>query len=535
LTTSKYILAIDLGSSGCKCAVVGLDGRVAHWSFAPVEMHIVGSSGAEQNPEDWWRAFLTTAAEVVTQAGNDKLEIVAICASTQGEGTVAVDRDGVPLSNALTWLDMRGGPGIRRLAGSRAGILNIAGFNPVKLARWIQLTGGAPAVSGKDPAGHMVFIKEAWPDIYEKTHAFLNVLDFINFRLTGRMVATRDSILTSWVTDNRDPSNICYHDGLIRMLGLDRDKLPEIVDCTDVVGPLRPGVAESIGLKKDTPVVAGSIDFATAAVGSGAVRDGELHLYIGTSSWMGAHIPVKKTAIQSQIASVPCARNDRYLMSALQSAAGSNLSFMRDRMFFNQDELLQSEKPEDAYEVFSTIAERVPAGARGLLYTPWLFGERCPTDDATVRSGFLNLSMQHNREDMIRAVMEGVALNTNWALQPVKRFLSGYPVEKITIIGGGGASNAWCQIFADVMNITVLQPESPIAANAIGSAFIAAVGLNEMTFDDIPALASIATAYRPTPEHRQIYDELAGTFADAYRSLSPFYRRLNSKNMELSQ
>jgi len=535
LTQGKHILAIDLGSSGCKCAVVGLDGKVLHWSFSPVEMQIVGSSGAEQDPESWWRAFLKTASRVVKRARKEKLKIAAICASTQGEGTVAVDSDGIPLSNALTWLDMRGGPALRRVAGSRAGILNIAGFNPVKLARWVQLTGGAPAVSGKDPAGHMLFIKETWPDIYEKTHAFLNVLDFINFRLTGRMVATRDSILTSWVTDNRDPSNIHYHDGLIRMLGIERDKLPEIVDCTDVVGSLKASVAESIGLKKDIPVVAGSIDFATAAIGSGAVRDGELHLYIGTSSWMGAHVPAKKTSIQTQIASVPCARKDRYLMSALQSAAGSNLAFLRDKVFFNCDELLQDEEVPNVYEIFDTISSRVPAGARGLMYTPWLFGERCPIDDATVRAGFLNLSMQHNREDMIRSVMEGVALNTNWALQPVRKFLAAYPVEKITIIGGGGASNVWCQIFADVMNITVLQPEQPIAANAVGSAFIAGVGLNEISFDDVPALARTANAYRPTPGHRQVYDDLAGSFADAYRSLGPFYRRLNTKNMELSQ
>jgi len=531
MASGKYILAIDLGTSGCKSAVVGLDGRVVQWAFQPVKTEMIGHFGAEQNPEDWWSAFLSTAAEVVGKARDDQLEISAICTSTQGEGTIPVDREGRPLSNCMTWLDMRGSPAIRRRAGT--GLMNIAGYHPVKLARWIQLTGGAPSLSAKDPAGHMAFIQDEWPETYAKTHCFLNVLDFINLRLTGRMAATRDSILTSWVTDNRNLANIHYHDGLIRTLGIDRDKLPEILDSTDIIGKLRKNAAQAIGLSENIPVIAGSIDFATAAIGSGAVRDGELHLYIGTSSWMGAHLPEKKTAIQSQIASVPCALKDRYLMTAQQSAAGSNLSFLRDKVFFNQDELLQQEVPPDVYNVLDLIAERVPAGARGLMYTPWLFGERCPVDDATVRAGFLNVSMQHNREDMIRAVMEGVALNTNWALQEVRKFLSNYPVEEITIIGGGGTSDTWCQIFADVMNITIRQPEAPLAANVAGSAFIAGVALGEYAFDEVSAMTRTRARYQPTPAHRQVYDQLYGTFTDAYRSLAPFYRRMNMKNKEL--
>lgn len=528
MNTCRHILAIDLGTSGCKCAAVSLDGSVSHWAFEPVELKIIGHEGAEQDPEDWWRAFLASASEVVRLARMDKLEITAICASTQGEGTVPVDKSGKPLSNALTWLDMRGGEALSRVAG--AGLMSVSGFNPVKLARWIQLTGGAPALSGKDQAGHMVFIRDNWPEIYEKTYRFLNVPDYINYKLTGRMAATRDSILTSWTTDNRDPSNIHYHDGLINILGIDREKLPEIIDCVDTVGTLLPNVATAIGLEPGLPVMAGSIDTSAAAVGSGAVDDGDVHLYIGTSSWLGAHIPAKKTNILSQIASVPCALNDRYLMTALQSAAGSNLSFMRDRVFFSEDELHPGEAPGGIFEKFDQMAERVPAGARGLMYLPWLFGERCPVDDGNLRAGFLNLSMQHERADMVRAVMEGVALNTGWALRAARKFLAGYPVEKITVIGGGGSSDSWCQIFSDVMNITVRQPETPIESNVLGSAFIAGVGLGEMNFGDVPSLVRYRNEYHPNPAKRDLYDNLASNFSDAYKSLAPFYKRLNSNN-----
>ena len=283
------------------------------------------------------------------------------------------------------------------------------------------------------------------------------------------------------------------------------------------------------GSMPGTPVVAGTIDTSAAAIGSGAVADGQVHLYIGTSSWLGAHVPWKRTSLQSQFASLPCAMSDKYLMVALQSAAGANLSFLRDQVFFNDDELLQNEELPDVYRILDTIAQRVPAGSKGVLYTPWLFGERCPVDDATVRAAFLNLSMQHSREEMIRAVLEGVALNTRWMLGPVRKFLRDYPIDEITIVGGGGASDVWCQVFADVNNVRVKQLESPIQANVLGSAFIAGIGIGKMTFADVPERTRLRNIYQPIPEHRSVYDQAFAYFTDAYKRLSPLYRRINKQ------
>ncbi len=521
----SHVLAIDLGTSGCKCAAVSLSGRVASWAFEPVATATVGRDGAEQSPEEWWRAFRAAAGTVVSQCRHLSLEIVAACASAQSEVTVAVDGDGNPLHPALLWLDMRGRDAIRRRAGS--GPFRVAGYGPWKLQRWLRVTGGVPALSGKDSAAHMLFIKEQRPAIYERTHKFLNALDYLNFRLTGRMAATPDSILTSWVTDNRNPRRVRYHDGLIRTLDLDRDKLPDLVGCAETIGPMRASVAHEIGLPAAIPVVAGSVDVSAAAVGSGAIAHGQVHLYLGTSSWLAAHVPRKKTHLFSHIAAVPCAPADRYLMIALQEAGGSNLSFLRDRVFFHQDELLRPEERPDVYRVLDGIADRVPAGSRGLVYTPWLFGERCPVDDPTVRGGLLNLSMQHTREDIIRAVLEGVALNTRWTLGPVRRFLRGYAVDEITVVGGGGASEVWCQVFADVLDLPIRQIESPIQANAIGSALIAGVALGSLAFDDAPALARTRRVYAPNPRQRGVYDDAYETFVEVYRRLAPLYRRLN--------
>ena len=520
---NRFVLAVDLGTSGCKCALVGLDGVVQWWAFRPVPLHIVDEVGAEQAPEDWWSAFIGAARELIEKLPEAEGEIAAICCSSQGECTVPVDRAGKPLHRALSWIDMRGANVIRRRAGNR--MFAVAGYDPVKLLRWIHRAGGAPALSGKDPAGHMAFIQEAWPEIYDRTYKFLNALDYMNLRLTGRFVATVDSILTSWVTDNRDSNCIRYDRKLVAQSGIDMEKLPEIVRCTDVLGPLCPSAADELGLPQDTLVVAGAVDNSAAAIGSGAVRDGEAHLYIGTSSWIGAHVPFKKTDVFAQIASVPCAISGRYLASAVQSSAGSNLSFLCDNILFHRDEL-GMERPPDIYSVLERMAASVPPGARGLLYTPWLFGERSPVDDPSLRAGLLNISLQHSRADMIRAILEGVALNTRWMMTPFNRFL-GKPLDQITMVGGGATSGVWCQIFADVLGIPVLQAESPMQANAIGAALIGYVGIGALSYGDIPALTRIRQTWLPDPGRKSIYDELFDTFKLAYRRLAPLYRRLN--------
>jgi xylulokinase len=351
------------------------------------------------------------------------------------------------------------------------------------------------------------------------------VLDYMNLRLCGRMCATRDSILTAWVTDNRDPLNIRYDDRLVRALGIDRDKLPDIVASTDVIGTMRKDVAEILGLSPATVVVAGATDTSAGAVGA-AVADYAPHLYLGTSSWLGAHVPFMKTDIRTKIAAVPSAVDGRYLAIALQSTAGANLSFLRDRILFHPDELLSDEERPDVYEVLNTIAARVPAGSRGLIYMPWLFGERTPVDDPSLRAGLVNMSLSHTREDIIRAFMEGVALNTRWMLEPFTKLL-GRTTGPIAAVGGGAQSDLWCQIMADVSGQPVRQVENPIQANAIGAAFIAGVGTGALSFSDLPSLQRHRRVYEPSSSVRGLYDDSFSVFKELRRKLAPIYRQLN--------
>ncbi|MHC1782215.1 MAG: FGGY-family carbohydrate kinase [Anaerolineaceae bacterium] len=517
------VLAIDLGTSGIKVALITIHGQVLGWESEPIQLYLTPDGGVEQSPEEWWSAFMKAAGRLIWR-GLIKLErIKAVCASTQGEGTIPVDRDGRALMNCVMWMDMRGAPNLKK---EYRGLINVTGAGLLKTLNWIRLTGGMPSMTGKDPAAHMLLIRDAYPEIYARTYKFLNVLDYINLRLTGRFVATHDSILTSWVSDNRDPMNIHYDPGLVRTCGIDGNKLPEIVPCTAVLGPLLSEVSGELNLPEGVQVVAGAIDNSAAAVGAGTIDDYLPHLYIGTSSWMAASVPYKKTDFFSALASVPHAVPGKYLLTGLQATAGGNLIFLRDKIIYNKDELLQEAHQPDIFKVLDQIAERVPAGANGVVYTPWIWGERAPVEDMNLRAGLYNLSLHNNREDIIRAFLEGIALNTLWLMQPMEKFM-GRKIERIHIVGGGAQSDVWCQIFADVLNVEIKQMADPIYANARGAAWIAAAGLGEITFQDIPQISACKHIFHPNPQNIELYQERFKIFTRIYSQMKDIYKQLN--------
>ena len=522
--TEPIILAVDLGTSGMKVALINVSGKVLGWESESVRLILTPDGGAEQSPDEWWQAFLSAAGRLLKRNQESASDVIAVCASTQGEGTVAVDQSGNALGNAILWMDMRGEPYLRKQLN---GLINIDGAGISKVLRFVRLTGGMPSMTGKDPSAHMLFIRDTLPGLYERTYKFLNVLDYINLRLTGEFVATYDSILTSWVTDNRNPDGIHYDDSLIRTLGVDKEKLPDVVACTKVIGCLRSDIANALGLSSDVKVVAGAIDNTAAAIGAGTTDDYALHLYIGTSSWMAAHVPFKKTDISSSLASIPCAVPGRYLLTALQATAGGNLTFLRDNVIYHKDELLQEADVPDIFKVLDQIADRVPAGSNGVMYTPWIWGERAPVEDRTLRAGLYNLSLNNTREDIIRAFLEGIAFNTRWLLSPVEKFLA-RKVNSINIVGGGAQSDVWCQIFADVMNVEIKQVADPIYANARGAAWIGAVGLGEIKYSDIPQLVKFKCIYQPQSSNYSLYENRFEIFKQIYKQMSGIYRRLNS-------
>jgi xylulokinase len=520
---TKYILSIDMGTSGPKSALVSTRGEVLDFEFEETGVTLLPDGGAEQNPDDWWNAIIKSSKRVLEKKLVHPDDIVAVCCSTQWSGTVAVDRDGNPLMNAIIWLDSRGSKYTREITD---GLINIEGYELSKMIRWIRLTGGIPTHSGKDPVAHILLIKNEFPEIYRQTYKFLEPKDYINLCFTGKFAASFDSIALHWVTDNRDISNIVYDDKLIKISTLDREKLPDLRRAVDILGPIKKEVADELGLNRQVQVVMGTPDMQAAAIGSGAVRDYEGHLYIGTSSFLVCHLPFKGTDIFHNIAALPSAIPGKYFTACEQDMAGGCLNYLRDNILYHKDELLKDEGQQDIFKIFDRIAERVPAGSGKLIFTPWLYGEKMPVENHSLRGGLFNISLDTTREHMIRAVFEGVAYNSRWMLGYVEKFIK-RRMDPINMVGGGASSDVWCQIHADVFDRTIRQVKDPIQTNARGTALLASVALGYITFDDVAENIQIANTYKPNPDNRGIYDELFAEFLNIYKNNKKFYERLN--------
>jgi xylulokinase len=516
------ILAVDLGTSGPKVALVTTDGRVLGCEHRPTALHLPPGGGAEQGPDDWWNAIVQATQALHARRLAPQDSIKAICATAQWAGTVAVDARGQPLRNAIIWMDTRGARYVPDITG---GLVRVQGYGVRRLAKWLRRTGGIPSLAGKEPLAHILYLRRQEPDVYARTHMFLEPKDYLNLRMTGRYAASFDSIALHWVTDNRNIDRIDYDPALLAMATLPRARLPDLRHAVDRLGPVTPAAAAALGVDPTTQVITGTPDVQSAAIGSGAVADYEGHLYIGTSSWITCHVPFKKTDIRSNMASLPSALPGKYFVANATETAGGCVQWLRDHVLYARDALHDGEPPEDFYDRLEATAHSAPPGSDNVIFTPWLIGERSPVADATLRAGFFNLSLSTTRAHLCRAVMEGVAYNNRWLLQHVERFI-GRKMERLRIIGGGANSALWCQIHADVLDRQIDQVEDPVQCNAHGAALLACVSLGHLQVEDIPERVRIAATFRPRAAHRGLYTALFETYLELYRAHRRIHARL---------
>jgi xylulokinase len=523
-TDRRYVLAVDLGTGGPKVAVISAQGRIAAHAFEKVPIALGSDGGAEQMPQDWWDAIGRAGRRAVAESGVDPGSIVGVGCTAQWSGTVAVGADGEAIGPSIIWLDSRGATAVRRTV---RGALNVQGYSATKAAKWVRRTGGIPSLSGKDPVGHIHFLREERPEVYAATAVFLEPVDYLTLRLTGLARASHDSITLHWVTDNRDINAIAYDDSLFELAGLERHTLPELVPTGTVIGGLTPAAATELGLLAGTPVIAGMGDLHSAAVGSGAVDDFDGHLYIGTSSWISCHVPFKKTDALTNIASIPSGLPGRYLIADEHETGGACLTWLRDNLLYPAD-LLDPGRlaPDDAFARLNEMAAGVTPGAGGVMFTPWLNGERSPVDDHTIRGGFHNISLSSTRADMVRAVFEGVALNSAWLLGAVEKYTK-KQFPSLAFVGGGANSDLWSQVHADAMGREVRQIVDPVLANVRGAGLLTHLALGHIRLADIPAMVEVKRVYTPDKAAGAVYAPLLKEFVNLYEKTKGIHKRLN--------
>jgi xylulokinase len=522
-----FVLAVDLGTGGPKVALISVEGVVVDHTYRTNDLILLPDGGVEQDPEQWWTTITGGIKELVGRGHVPVDQIAAISITSQWMTTVPVGAEGHHVGNAISWMDTRGAPYAQRVSGGGVAVPTV-GYNARKLRHWLRVTGGIPSRTGKDPVGQMLFLKHGRPDVYEAAAKFLEPMDYLNLRLTGRAVAAYDTIVGHWATDNRDLSKVDYDDQLVEWIGVDRSKLPELVPTGSIIGPLTAAVAAELGLPATVQVVAGTGDTASAGIGSGAVRDLEGHLYIGTSSWLSCHVPFKKTDIFSNITSLPSGIPGRYWVATEQDTAGKCLTWLLDEVLYADDALAVGARPDDVFDRVNQLAAGIAPGSGNVIFLPWLNGERTPVDNHHLRGGWFNVALGTGRADLVRSVLEGVALNTRWMNQATEKFTK-QRFEHLNFIGGGARSPLWCQILADVLDRPIRQVADPVLANARGAAFSASVALGHLGWEDIPSRVEIVETFRPDPANRVAYDRLFETFVDLYKKNKGLYARLNRR------
>lgn len=521
--SNRYVLAIDLGSGGHKAAVVSDVGEVIASAQENIATHMLPDGGAEQDPEEWWQGTVKTAKIVIRDSGVPPENIVALGCDSQWSVVVPVDEHAQPLMNAVHWLDTRGGKYNRQIVG---GFPRVQGYNLFKVLKWIKMTGMAPTHSGVDSLGHVLFIKNERPDIYARTYKFLEPMDYLTSRLTGRITATQKTMTIFMIMDNRQWGSQEYSDEMLKLAGVDKEKFPQLIPNDGVVGTLDPAVAGQLGLLPATRVIAGIGDSNVSAIGSGAVEDFEAIIYIGTSYYMNCHVPFKKTDINHMMASLPSPFSSKYMLFAEQGTGGRCVEHYLKNIVYADDEFNTGPQPEDAYERYNTVASRAPAGSGGLVFLPWLNGSIAPSENQHVRGGFMNLSLATTRAHMTRAIMEGLAYNNRWSRSAVEKFI-GRPIERFRFSGGGALSDVWSQIHADVLGVPIHQVDDPINTTVRGTALLALVSLGYRSVDEIPGLIKIKQVFEPDEDNRAIYDKMYHQYRALFKHNKKIFAALN--------
>jgi xylulokinase len=508
-----WFLAVDLGTGGPKTGAVALDGQVLASVHRRVATRYTPDGGAIQDPRDWWQQLCEGVREMLAGGAIVPDGLAGVGITGQWGSTVPVAADGEPADDCLLWADTRGGPYAARAMG---GPLSLFGYSPGNLVRWIQLTGGAPSPNGADPLGHELYLRACRPDSYARTATLMEPLDYLGLRFTGRRAATPASMILSWLTDNRPGHKAAYVPELVRRSGRDHNRLPALVPTGSVLGPMLPDVADLLGLPAGRPVVCGIPDLHTAFVGSGAVAPYQAHLAISTTAWIACEVPFKRTDVMHQVASVPGLRPGAYLVANNHETAGVCLEWLRDSMLAGSADIAQ----------LLDDADHAPPAAGGVIFTPWLKGERTPVEDRTLRAAFLNVSMTTDRGHLARAVLEGVAHNARWLLEAVEGFCR-RPLPALRILGGGAQSDLWCQVHADVLDRRIERVAQPVHVNLRGAGLFAASVLGKISLDDAAQLVPVTDVFEPAPDARATYDPVYREYKALYGRLHGMYARLN--------
>ena len=474
------VLAIDLGTGGPKVALVDANGHTLAWRSRTVHTTFLPDGGAEQDPGEMWSAVVAATHDTLA-AVQPTPPIVAVAVTSQYMSTIPIAADGTPTGPCILWMDSRG-------AAHNVTLLNDESF-----MLFLERHGLIPLPSGADNVAHAHVVRTFHPEAYAAAAALVEPMDYLTSRLIGRVTATQSTVFGQLVCDNRRWGSTEYDPLLVAATGLDPDKLAPLAPLNGVVGEVISPVALELGIAPGTPVVPGTIDSITSAVGTGALGPETGAIIIGTTSVLVSHLHEHRSDLHAGIMSVPSPVPNRYYVMAENGLGG--------RAFEWAQRFLGYDSPDTALGDAGTV----DPGSDGVLFLPWLRGSIAPSPNDDVRAAFVGLSLHHERRHAIRAALEGVALSLAWLVPPVEAFV-GNRFPHLNFGGGGAQSALWAQILADATDRPVRRLAEPRATNARGAAFLAFADLGIRSLDEVPSLLTVQHEHIPEPSNRAVMD-----------------------------
>jgi xylulokinase len=491
----KKILSFDLGTGGNKASLYDADGNCLASAFVPYTTQYPQVGWHEQRPADWWNAVVQSTRKLMNSSGINKADIIGLGISGHSLGAVPVDKDGNLLRDATPiWSDIRAQAEVEEF------------FSKTDPTEWYLTTGNG------FPAACYTIFKVMWyrnhePEMFGRVHKILGTKDYINFRLTGELKTDFSYASGSGIYDLKGWK---YNTEFVQASGIPEGVWPEIVASTQVLGEVSPDVAQMLGLGEGVRVVCGGVDNSCMALGAKNIRDGRVYTSLGSSAWIA--VSAEQPVLDAKYKPFVFAHVIPNMFTSAVSifSAGTSFTWVKDNIC---EELSGEAKAAnlDVYSLMNREAEKAPVGSNKLLFNPSLAGGTSQDASVHIRGAYIGLDLKHGKPELIRAAMEGIALNLRLRLDLLRKYVR--LEDEILFVGGGAKSRFYLGIFADVFNTRILKTNIDQDAGALGAAAIAAVGCGLWrSFDKIDEIHKMVEVVEPDKENNGKYEKLLPVF-----------------------
>jgi gluconokinase len=494
MNNQRYIIGIDIGTTSTKAVLFTAKGNTVCSYAVGYSLYTPTNGAAEQDPGEIFSAVITTVRKVIANSQIEPTQLIGLSFSAAMHSLIAVDAEGKLLSKSITWADNRSARWAERIKQEQHG-------------HEIYLRTGTP-IHSMSPFVKLVWLRNEHPEIFEKTAKFISIKEYVFYQFFQQYVV--DYSIAS-ATGLLNLQELDWDREALDIAGITVAKLSELVPTTHILKPIHAQLAQAMGIPADTPTVIGANDGVLSNLGVGAIKPGIVAITVGTSGAVRAMVERPMTDSQERLFCYALTEK-QWLVGGAVNNGGIALRWVRDQLTDTEVRAAQR-LGKDPYDLITMLAETVPPGSGGLIFHPYLMGERSPIWDANARGSFFGLSLNHTKAHLVRAVLEGIVFNLSLVLQALEDFTG--KAERIQATGGFARSQLWRQMMADVLEREVTVPEQ-YESSCLGAAVLGLYALHE-----ISSLNIVSEMIGETYRHQPIAANAA-----TYKKILPIYTRL---------